>query len=217
MNKMKKFALISLRNDYLSDRNESRDSIDTEIYKLVIQIGFIPVLLPNETIILNYLDKVFKEENIGLVLFTGGNDIYKFEKNIGSNTYKKRDEIEINLINYCKEKSIPILSICRGFQLIADNLGANIEEIKNHINTNHEIKFIQSKEKILVNSFHGYGLLNKNLPPHIIPLAIYEIDNSIEAFTTNDPFLSLNIMWHPERKNGSKNKTKALIDKFLFK
>ena len=82
---MKKFALISLRNDFLSERDESRDSIDTEIYKLVIEIGFIPILLPNEFIILNHFDKIFKEENIGLVLLSGGNDINKFERRIGSN------------------------------------------------------------------------------------------------------------------------------------
>lgn len=213
---MKKFALISLRNDFISEREESRDSIDTDIYKLVIEIGFIPILLPNELVILNHFDKIFKEENIGLVLLSGGNDINKFEKNIGSNTYKKRDELELNLISYCKYKSIPILSICRGFQLIADHLGANIEKLENHINTNHAIKLLHSKEKIFVNSFHNYGLINKNIPNQIRPLAIYEIDNTIEAFTTIDPFSSLNIMWHPERKNGSKYKTIKLIENFLF-
>ena len=37
---MKKFALISLRNDLILDRDERRDSIDIEIYNLVLDLGY---------------------------------------------------------------------------------------------------------------------------------------------------------------------------------
>ena len=126
-NLMKKFALISLRNDLIIDRNERRDSIDIEIYNLVLELGYIPILLPNEPIIIDYFEIIFKEKNIGLVLFSGGNDILKFKDNKNSNSYFKRDSTELKLINYCIAKTIPILSICRGFQLIASYLGGNIE------------------------------------------------------------------------------------------
>ena len=213
---MNKVALISLRNDFINDRLERRDSLDIEIYSLVLELGFIPILIPNEPNITNYFNIVFKEENIGLVLFTGGNDLYQFDKEKNTNIYKKRDELEINLIKYCISNSIPILSICRGFQLIANYLGANIEKIENHININHEVNFINSKEKIIVNSFHNYCLKNKNLPIQIHPLATYKLDNTIEAFKTKSPFKSLNIMWHPERENGAKFKTLDLIKDSLF-
>ena len=51
----------------------------------------------------------------------------------------------------------------------------------------------------------------------INPLAINKLDNTVEAFTTINPFKSLNLMWHPERKNGAKIESLNLIRKFLFK
>ena len=149
---MKKFALISLRNDLIIDRNERRDSIDTEIYNLVLELGYVPILLPNEPKIIEYFELIFKENNIGLVLLTGGNDIYKFKDNNNSNSYLKRDQTELNLIDYCIMKSIPILSICRGFQLITSYLGGNIEKIEGHINIKHKVSLINLKEDEVLNS-----------------------------------------------------------------
>lgn len=213
---MKKFALISLRNDLIIDRDERRDSIDIEIYNLVLELGYIPILLPNEPKILDYFELIFRENNIGLVLLSGGNDILKFKDNKNSNSYFKRDETEIKLINYCITKKIPILSICRGFQLIASYLGGNIEKIEGHITKEHEVSLIYLKEVIKVNSFHSFGLKKQSLPKAIKPFAIHKIDNTIEGFTTKEPFKSINIMWHPERYNGSREKTIKLIQSFIF-
>ena len=213
---MQKFALITLRNDHIVGRGENRDSLDIEVYSLVLDLGLIPILVPNLPSLTIYFDRLLKKENIGLVLFSGGNDLLKFKKEIGTNVYKKRDELELNMIKYCTINSIPIFSICRGFQFIANYFGANIERLEGHINVNHEIYIENSKEKILVNSFHSFGLKYKNLPIQIKPLAIHKSDNSIEAFTTKEPFNSLNIMWHPERNNGAKLKTCNLIKEFLF-
>ena len=49
-----------------------------------------------------------------------------------------------------------------------------------------------------------------------ITLAIQKLDNTLEAFTTTKPFKSINLMWHPERKNGAKIKSLDLIKNFLF-
>ena len=115
---MQKFALITLRNDYIDGRQERRDSLDIELYDLVLELGFIPILIPNVPNLTIYFDRLFNKDNIGLVLLSGGNDLLKFKKDIGTNTYKKRDELELNIIKYSIENSIPILSICRGFQFI---------------------------------------------------------------------------------------------------
>ena len=213
---MQKFALITLRNDYIDGRQERRDSLDIELYDLVLELGFIPILIPNVPNLTIYFDRLFKKENIGLVLLSGGNDLLKFKKDIGTNTYKKRDELELNIIKYSIENSIPILSICRGFQFIANYFGANIEKIDGHVQAKHIINIENSNDNFLVNSFHSYGLKYNNLPKQIKPLAINKFDNTVEAFTTKIPFKSLNLMWHPERKNGAKIKTLVIIKKFLF-
>ena len=213
---MQKFALITLRNDYIDGRQERRDSLDIELYDLVLELGFIPILIPNVPNLTIYFDRLFKKENIGLVLLSGGNDLLKFKKDIGTNTYKKRDELELNIIKYSIENSIPILSICRGFQFIANYFGANIEKIDGHVQAKHIINIENSNDNFLVNSFHSYGLKYNNLPKQIKPLAINKLDNTVEAFTTKKPFKSLNLMWHPERKHGAKIKTLVIIKKFLF-
>ena len=58
----------------------------------------------------------------------------------GTNIYNARDEVELKLIKFCLKNKIPVIGICRGFQLIASYLGAEIDRIDNHINTVHEIK-----------------------------------------------------------------------------
>lgn len=212
----KKLALITLRNDYIDSRNERRDSLDIELYNLVLELGLIPVLIPNIPNFTIYIDLLLKKENIGLVLFSGGNDLSKFEKEFGTNTYKRRDELEFNIIEYCIKNPIPILSICRGSQFIANYLGVHIEKIEGHINSEHEIHIENSNDNFFVNSFHSYGIKYNNLPVQINPLAIQKLDNTLEAFTTTKPFKSINLMWHPERKNGAKIKSLDLIKNFLF-
>ena len=56
---MNNLALISLRNDHLNDRNETRDSIDTAIYDLISEINLIPLLVPNSPAYTNDLENIF--------------------------------------------------------------------------------------------------------------------------------------------------------------
>lgn len=212
---IKKIALISLRNDFLEKREERRDSIDIAIYKFVLDLGYIPILIPNEPISIKYLIEFTDIKNIGLVLLSGGNDLY-FLKNQGANNiYIKRDKVETALINICELNEIPIIGICRGFQFVSTYLGAKIEKVYGHINTVHKINLESLEKYYSVNSFHSFGLKNKNLPSVIEPLGFHESDNTIEMFKTRNPFKSLNIMWHPERINGARNITIAIIKKFL--
>ena len=212
---IKKIALISLRNDFLETRNERRDSIDISIYKLILDLGYIPMLIPNELETIKYIIEFNNIENIGLVLLSGGNDLNSLKNQGAKNIYLKRDAVEINLIKICEINSIPIIGICRGFQLISSYLGAKIEKVYGHVNTVHKIILKDSKETYFVNSFHSFGLKNINLPSELEPLGFHEYDDTIELFKTIKPFKSLNIMWHPERRNGERNMTITIIKNFL--
>lgn len=212
---MKNISLVSIRNDFIVSRSENRDSIDTEIYKLLSDIGLIPFLIPNDTKFIFNLNNLIDNKRIKCLLLSGGNDLGHLKKKGGTNISYKRDEVELELINYCLHNKIPIIGICRGFQLIASHLGAEIDKVDNHINTFHKIKLNDSASEIKVNSFHSFGLKNNNLPINIKPLGSYEKDNTIECFTTELPFRSINFMWHPERKNGAKEETTKLIKAFL--
>ncbi len=212
---MDNLALISVRNDYIMSRSENRDSIDTEIYNLISEINLIPFLIPNEIKFISNLDTLIDHKIIRCAILSGGNDLSILEDKGGTNIYSKRDEVELNLIKFCLKNKIPIIGICRGFQLIASYLGAEINRVNNHINSIHEIKFHNSPLIIKVNSFHSFGLKNNNLPSNINIIGCHQKDNTIECFSTELPFRSINFMWHPERKNGCREETKKLIKSFL--
>ena len=184
---MNKIALVSVRNDYISSRSENRDSVDTEIYSLLSDIELIPLLIPNETKFITNIDNIIDHKKIRCAILSGGNDLKIFENKGGTNISYKRDEVELNLIKFCLKNKIPIIGICRGFQLIANYLGAEINKVDNHINIIHEIK-LSNYPSIKVNSFHSFGLKNNNIPQNINILGYHQKDNTIECFSTELPF-----------------------------
>jgi putative glutamine amidotransferase len=161
------------------------------------------------------------------VIFTGGADVdskyYNQPKHpTNSEDSPKRTEFEIKFLkNLLKEKK-PILSICRGMQLINIALGGDlIQDIPSYIKTeiNHKsvkngkgylnkvhtvetkenslLRKITNKKEFWVNSNHhqAIGKLGKNL----VVSAISPKDNIIEAIEINDyPNFFLGVQWHPE-------------------
>ena len=208
-----KIALISMRSDYLVNRKERRDSIDENIYKMIHDLGFTPLLIANDLVSVSNLLSKIEIHNIGLVVFSGGNDLTFLENN--QNSWKIRDEVEEMLLSICIKNNLPILGICRGLQFIASKLGIKLERIKGHINTIHENRIINTDKYLDFNSFHSWGLkytINQKL---IKPIAICTLDQTIEAFYTNTNFHAICLMWHPERENGQYKFSIKIIKNFL--
>jgi len=192
-----KIVLVSQRIDYLSDRNETRDSIDQSLISFLNKAGFKAFPLPNvndnqEKFIEEIL---FKLNPVGIVL-SGGN-------NIGD--YSNRDNLEYELIKKSLYKKIPLIGICRGMQIINKFFGGDLKLIKNHVNTRHFVK--NADFKLNVNSFHNYAINNKS--NQLISFLVAD-DGSIESFKHVNNFI-IGIMWHPERE---KNFKKFDIDLF---
>ena len=54
-----KIALISMRSDFIASRKERRDSIDENIYKMIHDLGFTPLLIANDLVaVSNFLSKI---------------------------------------------------------------------------------------------------------------------------------------------------------------
>jgi len=150
------------------------------------------------------LEKTFK--NINGVIIVGGGDIYKISKK-KSNYY--RDKSEMELINFALKKKLPIIGICRGFQLFASFLGCKIKRVSNHYNKNHDIQIFGNK-KINVNSFHRNKIVDENK----IFKVLGHKDNILEiGYIKKYNFLGL--MFHPERKNKSQIFINKIIKNFL--
>lgn len=178
---------ISTRVTHAINYNEERDSIardwSTFMLKNFSDAKFI--FLPN---IEDDIEEYIQKWNVNCFFLTGGEDF-------GTST--SRDITEINILKYAIKHDMPIIGICRGFQLLASNLGATIikqNEKTIHLSNNHIV--VNNNQEYLVNSFHSNIVSFKEVPNKFETIAICKIDNSLEAFKYEN---MLGLMWHPER------------------
>ena len=86
------------------------------------------------------------KKRVKLIILPGGNDIFSRDK-----ISKVRLKIEFNLIKYAIKKSIPILGVCRGMQVINLYFKGKQNRVYGHMRTKHKIffkkKFFQKNSK----------------------------------------------------------------------
>lgn len=215
-----------------------RSYINEDYVDSVIVNGGTPVILPlttNETIIESYLESID-----GLIL-SGGHDVYPMNYNeeplqkLGQ-VYPDRDYFDFKLLELAIKKEIPILGICRGFQLMNVYHGGSLyqdlsyrenETIKHdqkytsHITTHSLIVEKDTKlfnifenENLMVNSFH-HQILNR-IGEDLIVSARAK-DGVAEAIEHKTYDFMLGVQWHPEMLHKSEmimnNIFKELINK----
>ncbi len=159
----------------------------------------------------------------GLVL-TGGGDINPMHYNQpphpeAGTPNDFRDELEFALFNAAIDLGMPVLGICRGFQLINVALGGTLiqdmpsivgkkvihsKAFKKDPDIYHNINLVKGTklnsyckdEKAIINTFHHQGV--DELAKDLKPSAIAD-DGIIEAFYSDKyPMISA-VQWHPER------------------
>jgi N5-(cytidine 5'-diphosphoramidyl)-L-glutamine hydrolase len=184
MNKTKFKIAITQRMNFSELRNEISDSLDHNLIKLLLDIGFCPIIVPNifknKKLFVDWIN-CFKPD--GFVL-SGGNDLKEF---------LLRDKTEMFILNYASERNIPLLGVCKGMQMMAVWDGTNLVKVKNHVRTHHK----NNKKNFpkLINSFHDFGILEC---PKNFNVLLKEKDGVIEAFAHKSlPWEGW--MWHPER------------------
>ena len=184
---MKKL-LITQRTDFIDSHQEVRDSLDTRLVKIIIQLNMLPILMPNlckEKSIKNIIDNTIFD---GLIL-SGGNTI---------GSQKSRDKTEIILIKHCIENKIPIFGICRGMQMLAKYNGSKISKVTGHVNQRHILEGIAPYAGRNINSYHNYGIKKDDLSKEFDALA-WTNDGCIKAIK-HKSYPWLGIAWHPERE-----------------
>ena len=115
------------------------------------------------------------------------------------------------------KRNKPIIAICRGFQLVASKTKSKIAKINNHVKKNHLVNIIKKNKFIRHNSFHTnsfHDFAIKDLDKSFQINGVTK-DGSIEI-ATNLKKKILCLMFHPERKNISKNKIDEVILRFLY-
>jgi len=188
---------ITQRVENVHGYAERRDCLDQRWASIALQIGFLPIPLPN--LAADQAPMLLDNLNLDGILLTGGNSIASLNPE-ADDSAPERDAFESALLSESIERSLPVVGICRGMQLINVLLGGQLSRITGHVATRHPVKpEISNQFPEMVNSYHNWAIPNNKLAQELTALAFDQTGN-VEAFECSDKNL-LGIMWHPEREH----------------
>ncbi|MFI3249359.1 MAG: gamma-glutamyl-gamma-aminobutyrate hydrolase family protein [Eubacteriales bacterium] len=199
----KKKIVLSQRVDVIESYGETRDSLDQNWTEFIVSLGMIPFPTPNFPDSLSDYLEVIQPDGI---LLTGGSGPVSY----GGNSVK-RDKTDDMLLAYAIGNKIPLMGVCRGMQSLGCFFGGVLEEISNHIATNHPIS---GKITRSVNSYHGWGF--RQLDDNIFEILATSSDGMIEGICHREHDF-VGIMWHPERVSPFSEEDIALFQKTFQK
>ncbi len=188
---------VTQRIIYDPSYGERRDALATDWYRFLA--GILPdalvVPVPNAP---GQIDRFLDGLAIEALILTGGNDL-------GSEP--DRDATERGCLLHAERRGLPVIGVCRGFQMMVANSGGRVEptDRQAHVATRHPVRYLagtpwgwRAGHSADVNSFHGFAVPEAGLPAGWTPLAVSE-DRGIEAAQSDDGRCTA-VMWHPERE-----------------
>ena len=237
---MKRRPIIGISSSVIVDEAGSfagykRAYVNKDYVDAVIRAGGVPLIIPFST------DKeviISQAQLIDGLILSGGHDINPYNygqepsQKIGE-TFPERDTYEMILLEESKKRNIPILGICRGFQLINVAAGGTLYQdlslipgnilkhnqvsnptLKTHkveIKENSVISSIFGKET-MVNSFH-HQLIDKVANDFIV--VAKASDGVVEAIEHKTYKFLVAVQWHPEMLAVNCEKARELFSKFV--
>lgn len=237
---MSKRAIIGISSSIIVDNSGSfagykRAYVNKDYVDAVIRAGGVPLIIPFST------DKeviISQAQLIDGLILSGGHDISPYNygqepsQKIGE-TFPERDTYEMILLEESKKRNIPILGICRGFQLINVAAGGTLYQdlslipgnilkhnqvsnptLKTHkveIKENSFISSIFGKET-MVNSFH-HQVIDKVANDFIV--VAKASDGVVEAIEHKTYKFLVAVQWHPEMLAVNCEKARELFSKFV--
>ena len=181
---------VSMRVTKAVDYYEKRDALsqDWQIFLSEYLPEAISMPLPN--LGKQIIKDVVEPWQINAFILTGGDDL---------GIFPERDVTETEILTYAIAHQLPVLAVCRGFQLLQTYFGGILSECDRDIHMATHHKVIAGKINFEVNSYHTKSVLTENLAPHLKVIALAQ-DGGVEAAAIKDkPVLAL--MWHPERED----------------
>ncbi|WP_421901385.1 gamma-glutamyl-gamma-aminobutyrate hydrolase family protein [Maridesulfovibrio sp.] len=199
-----------MRRSDACDYNEPRDGLALTWQSFIAAAlpGSVWCALPN---IGKDIVNTVKAFGLNCVILSGGESY---------SAYPERDETESTLIDLCIKEKIPLIGICRGFQMLHTFLGGRTAEVSpdKHVAKRHSVYFKKNPfvpaGEASVNSFHSNGINLDTLIEPFVPLAL-DAEGFVEAaYSLN--YKQIGLMWHPEREE-SFSETDFAIFRSLFK
>lgn len=189
----------------ITSTGEIRDSLDHRWVRLFRSPDYLIMPLPNSVLdVSDYLSAV----GISSLILTGGED---FQPSVRNDPFSIRDHFEQLALDWAIKHKIPVLGVCRGFQLIATYFGAELRRVSNHAGTRHQLKWLGKPYGPSYVASH-HNLVLTELPTDFVVLAEAD-DQTIECAIHSSHHI-LGLMWHPERAEPN-FPNKSMIEEFL--
>src|SRR5258708_9988289 len=181
------------------------------------------VVAPGETV----------PRDIAGICFSGGGDIAPGRygeadpDRVCENVIPERDELELTAARRALDADIPILGICRGFQLLNVALGGKLAlDVKGHQATGDQViahtvhvaagskpARATTAPEARVNSRHHQAVTADRLAPALHATVLH--DGLIEAFASTDHRRVVGVQWHPDRTREVDEAAARIFDAFV--
>ena len=231
----------------LTSQAQSQKYIATAIMKSSI-VDYVHAI-DTSIILIDFMDiKKNKREEIfnkvsGLIL-SGGRDVHpstygrKDSLNVCV-THKKRDEVELFLMNNAMRDSLPILGICRGHQILNAILGGDLcqdiptqyesdsiilhrdpeeQEYVFHpiqLDTSSALYKLYGVHEFEVNSFHHQAVKVQGRGMKIVAHAPDGLNEASEWAKGIEDRWIIGVQWHPEKQYQNTSKHLGLMKDFI--
>jgi len=192
--------------------HEPRDAISQDWISFLSEVGVAPILVPNG---LPDVEAFAHMQQASCLILTNGNDIhparYGGVAEPGKHYALERDATEFALYEWARTLHIPVVAVCRGFQLLNVAHGGSLVRVPDeahgglsHVKASHSVHICDRQlmtdaqsENAQVNSFHNQGVIHAGLGKGLTPFAETK-DGMIEGvYSRQYPVLAM--QWHPER------------------
>jgi len=187
-----KIVAVSQRVNVEPNNRERQDALDQRMSAFLVEVGLLPVPIPNGLLgdgvdaaaTTAMLERWVRAISPGALVLSGGCDI---------GVCPDRDSTERWLLSHAEMRSLPVLGICRGMQMMAVRAGVELKRVHGHVRTRHDVR---GKIGGSVNSYHAFSL---TACPERFSILATSADGEIEAIGHQElPWEGW--MWHPERE-----------------
>ena len=204
---------ITQRVELFKAYGERRDCLDRRWSALALEVGFMPIPLPN--IAAEIVPELLDVLQLDAVILSGGNSIAKLDPT-ASDASLERDAFEVALVKEAIHRLLPILGVCRGLQMLNIHFGGQLSHIEGHVRSYHRVVTVPEFSGFVpnyINSYHDWAIMPDQLADQLNPI-VRDIDGNIEGFAHRSKSVT-GIMWHPEREHPFRQQDIELLRKLL--